>query len=557
MCQNFGWLASRSTMMSIQFVRTMTVITISFAKTRFMKARFKPAIGVLHILDGHRFTLQTIPGLVLIFFLAALGLVAAPPALAQHHAFANETDPPLFSPQLDSRQTSGITPSTAPGSTITGSVWHDTNHDGVYAGHADSSEPGHEGLLADVDIVLYQVLAPDSQSGRDQQTQRLRKVKTVTTSEAGTYTFAGLELGEYVVEFGVDGLPIGHRISHPVTAVGMSAPNGRRTAINVDPTTRRSELLSVTHHDSTFTVNMGIWLPVSVGNRVWLDEDGNGIQDPDEVGIPNVNVSLYSIERDEVLRYTSRKATTDARGFYSFAELEPGIYGVEFVLTESLAHLHPTRQNQGNDDAVDSDFSSRSLLSEPTSFLMSGRSDSTLDLGLTEGTHIGDRVWEDRNGDGYQDDDEPGIAGVSIRLREPNGHEVAEVQSSRDGSYLFQHILPGTYYLNVEATDGWQFSPLQVGRAPTADSDIDPDSGESPLFSIRAGNAISHMDVGLFLPSAGEDASGDESEDDAGDDRGEDVGDDGKDDVGHDVGDDGKDDVGGSIQVNATYIPLR
>ena len=299
------------------------------------------------------------------------------------------------------------------------------------------------------------------------------------------------------MEFGSAGLPVGHRISPTGPHAESSAPNATQIATNVDPGTRRSAQLAVDDHAEPISINMGVWLPVSVGNRVWLDRNGNGIQDPEETGIPNVGVRLYAIDPDGILSYTSQTATTDAKGFYSFGNLVPSIYLVEFALPDAVGDHRPTRQNRGADDALDSDLSDSSLLSEPTTFLTSASSDSTLDLGLTQTVRIGNMVWEDTDGDGYQDEDESGLGGISIQLRDSDDEVIAETKSGRDGGYLFYDVLPGSYYITV-TSENRQLSPFRIGRYDASDSDIDPASGESPLFSILSGNSLSNLDVGLL-----------------------------------------------------------
>jgi len=53
--------------------------------------------------------------------------------------------------------------------------------------------------------------------------------------------------------------------------------------------------------------------PIQIGNRVWLDSNGNGIQDPEETVIPNVTVQLKD-ENGNVLNTT----TTNTNGEYYF-----------------------------------------------------------------------------------------------------------------------------------------------------------------------------------------------------------------------------------------------
>ncbi len=58
--------------------------------------------------------------------------------------------------------------------------------------------------------------------------------------------------------------------------------------------------------------------PIQIGNRVWADCNGNGIQDADELGLPNVNVSLFDGNCKFIASIISAKD-----GTYSFNNLTP------------------------------------------------------------------------------------------------------------------------------------------------------------------------------------------------------------------------------------------
>lgn len=64
----------------------------------------------------------------------------------------------------------------------------------------------------------------------------------------------------------------------------------------------------------------------SIGDRVWIDTNANGIQDAGEVGLAGVTVNLLSSD-NEVLDTT----VTDASGLYLFDGLVDGAYRVQFV----------------------------------------------------------------------------------------------------------------------------------------------------------------------------------------------------------------------------------
>jgi carbohydrate-selective porin OprB len=67
--------------------------------------------------------------------------------------------------------------------------------------------------------------------------------------------------------------------------------------------------------------------PIEIGNLVWEDTDGNGIQDPDESGIAGVTVELRDPNNGNAVLAT---AVTDSEGRYFFKSLRqhPNYYDV-------------------------------------------------------------------------------------------------------------------------------------------------------------------------------------------------------------------------------------
>jgi len=94
--------------------------------------------------------------------------------------------------------------------------------------------------------------------------------------------------------------------------------------------------------------NPGQLMTASIGDRVWLDADGDGLQGGGETGVEGVYVHLY----DDDLTYVDT-AVTGAGGGYAFTDLCPGGY---------VLHIPPplgyswTLQDQGGDDGLDSDI---------------------------------------------------------------------------------------------------------------------------------------------------------------------------------------------------------
>jgi hypothetical protein len=70
---------------------------------------------------------------------------------------------------------------------------------------------------------------------------------------------------------------------------------------------------------------------VSIGNRVWHDYNRDGINDPDEPGIPGVSLVIWGdSDGDDIPDWQGFGGVqvTDDEGYYKFAGLEPGYYTV-------------------------------------------------------------------------------------------------------------------------------------------------------------------------------------------------------------------------------------
>lgn len=107
-----------------------------------------------------------------------------------------------------------------------------------------------------------------------------------------------------------------------------------------------------------------------LGNRVWQDENQNGIQDPGENGIGGICVQLLDANGN-ILQQT----TTDSNGYYGF-NVEAGKYILAF---EKPAFLDFTRKNVG-DEGSDSDADPASGRTDPIS--VSSSSSLFWDAGL-------------------------------------------------------------------------------------------------------------------------------------------------------------------------------
>jgi VCBS repeat-containing protein len=117
---------------------------------------------------------------------------------------------------------------------------------------------------------------------------------------------------------------------------------------------------------------------------------------------------------------------------------------------------------------------------------------------------VGDRVWNDLNGNGAQDAGEPGLAGVSVELyssvdaTQGNADDVflGRVTTDADGHYVLGGLLPGVnHYLGFRAPAGYTFTGQDIGD-DSSDSDVSS-LGATGLFTVSIGQVDVSRDAGM------------------------------------------------------------
>jgi len=147
-----------------------------------------------------------------------------------------------------------------------------------------------------------------------------------TTDDAGAYAFDGLMPGDYQLAVT---LPEGRVVVEPGDE---RLADGGNISVMTDCNARsaRSDVFTLQMSRDLMAMDIGAVLPGSLGDLVWLDENGNGLQDTGDGGIPGVKIEL--VRNGETVAVTA----SDQYGFYRFTDVYPAAYTLRVTAPEQV-----------------------------------------------------------------------------------------------------------------------------------------------------------------------------------------------------------------------------
>lgn len=287
---------------------------------------------------------------------------------------------------------------------ISGFVYHDRNDDGV------RQPASGEEAITNVQMALL-----DAQGVQ---------LATTPTDVDGFYKFDTLSPGVYTV---VERHP-GDWIDGKDTpgSLGGSQTNDRLSQIVLEQNaTTASQLNGVNYN---FGERLG-----SLAGRVHVDNDGDCFQDPGELALQGVTITLVDQQGD------TRTTTTDVNGTYAFDDLSAGTYSV--IETQPDLYFNGAQ-------LVGSGSGDSSIVNEIRSITIDDAHADLVDYNFCE--HVGSIsgfVYHDRNDDGVRQlaSGEEAIANVQMVLLDAQGVQLATTPTNLDGFYKFDALPPGVY----------------------------------------------------------------------------------------------------------------
>lgn len=384
---------------------------------------------------------------------------------------------------------------------ISGFVWRDNNRNGLW----DTTEPRLNGVTVQ--------LVNTSTSTTVATTITRQRIGSTLPEEGGIFVFPSLQLNttyQVVIpnsQFASGALLFGAANSPNATGGDVGSPDGvpagNVTGPSITPTTGTN-----TRTDQRFGFYKGV-----VGDFVWLDDDNDGLQDAGEIGINGVTVFVDdgrgggtandgTRNGGEIATVTSNNPNTGQPGYYLFDDLPLGstyrivIDPANFQPGGALVGLGNSTGTAATNTNGDRYVYIETTVDDTTP------EDIDVDFGMTR-VSIGNRVFEDANGDGVFDSGEAGIPNVTISAyRASDNTLLGTATSDTSGLYNLPGLPAEPIYATFDLSTAGAGYIGFVGSLQPSSATIDPTETTYPDYSDLISNVSGSVwRTDIFTPT--------------------------------------------------------
>jgi hypothetical protein len=204
----------------------------------------------------------------------------------------------------------------------------------------------------------------------------------------------------------------------------------------------------------------------TIAGAKFNDLNGNGVRDASEPGLAGVTITRTASINDPVGANLS--VVTDADGNFTFAAVPFGSFTISETVPTGFVQTFPglpgtisTNVNFGQRDVTGLLFGNRAVA--PT---------------------VSGVKFNDINGNGVRDADEPGLAGVTIRLTDAS-NVVRTTTTDTSGAFSFANVAAGAYVVSEVVPNGF----MQTAPAAPGTFAITVTSGQ-PIGPLLFGNRM-------------------------------------------------------------------
>jgi len=174
-----------------------------------------------------------------------------------------------------------------------------------------------------------------------------------------------------------------------------------------------------------------------LGGFVWLDLNGDAFIDPDEPGIADARVNIWTADAEGVPEVVAQIVETDADGNWSTSTLDAGRYLVQWIIPDDTV---PSVQIAGENNDSDGD-----LVSLSQAFSLEPAIPLTLDAGFVPTVQVNATIWHDLDEDGIRQAGEPAISNALVAVGIAGGDPfIDDATTGADGAASLT-VWPGEF----------------------------------------------------------------------------------------------------------------
>ncbi|MBP3636971.1 MAG: PT domain-containing protein [Clostridia bacterium] len=228
--------------------------------------------------------------------------------------------------------------------------------------------------------------------------------------------------------------------------------------------------------------------------KVWVynDRDNNGERGTYDMGVENVALTILTADGGMM----AATAVTDGEGILVFEGLPAGQYVIRAEVPAGNGFSKMGDNGRPSASNI-MDYSIERVQLSPV-VEVAADAEKVVAMGLTKLAAVSGKAWNDINGDGIMQEDEPGQEDVLISLAGVHNGLVYEFVTGEDGEFYIGQVKPGNYKMTVTTPEGTMFTKYsKTGGANRSYYTTEGKRTDARAFELKAEQHFDKRYIGV------------------------------------------------------------
>jgi len=233
--------------------------------------------------------------------------------------------------------------------------------------------------------------------------------------------------------------------------------------------------------------------PASLDVRIYHDKNGNGARNAYDMGVAGTLIEVIPAGATEPIA----SVVTDEDASPVIGGLPAGTYTVRVTLPLDMGYGKYGAEKNGPSSGSVMQSSLERVQVSPELTLAENEV-RTIAVGAIQLSAVSGKAWDDVNGDGIMQEDEPGQEGVLVSLKGTNNGLVYEVTTGESGEYYIGQVKPGNYKMTVTTPQGTMFTKYsKTGGVNRSYYTTEGKRSDSRSFLLKEGQVFDNRHIGV------------------------------------------------------------